>query len=114
MLWIKRHIRPTSHTAMNSASVDDSATVGWNLVLYAITPPVRKMHTPVNDRRVLRHVAQSESAYATAIYGLWCFRLSKSRSDLLLLIVSGVPLRSFLLVRCASSIFRHCVWRRGT
>ena len=98
MLLIMRHIRPKSHVAMNSASVDDSATVGWNFVLYAITTPVRKMHTPVNDLRVLTHVAQSESAYATAMFGLWCFCLSKSRSDLLLLIFGRGPLRSFLLV----------------
>ena len=97
MLRIKRHIRPTLHTAMKSASVDDSATVGWNLVLYAITPPVRKMHTPVNDRLVLTNVAKSESAYATAMFGWWCFRLSKSRAALLLLIFGGGPSRSFLL-----------------
>jgi hypothetical protein len=82
---------------MNSASVDDSATVGWNLVLYAMTPPVRKMHTPVNYRRVLMHVAQSESVYATAMFGLWCLRLSNSRSVLLLLIFGGGPSRNLLL-----------------
>ena len=33
MLLMKRHILPTSHAAMNSASVEERATVGWNLVL---------------------------------------------------------------------------------
>jgi hypothetical protein len=46
---------------MNSASVDDPATVGWNLHLYAIVPPARRMQMPLKDRRVLTHVAQSES-----------------------------------------------------
>ena len=69
ILHIKRHIRPALHTAINSASVDERANVGWNLVLYATTPPASSMHTPVNDRRVLVHVAQSESAYATAMSG---------------------------------------------
>ena len=61
MLRMNRHIRPTLHAAMNSASVDDRATVGRNLALYAMTPPARKIHAPVNDGRVLTQVAQSES-----------------------------------------------------
>ena len=101
MLRINRHIRPTSHAAMNSASVDERATVGWNFVLYAMTPPARKIHTPVNERRVLVHVAQSKSAYATAMFGLCSGRFSRTRSFLQLLIGGNGPsLRSCrLLVR---------------
>ena len=62
ILQMKRHMRPTLQAAMNSALVDDSATEGWNLVLWAMTPLVRKTQTPVKDLRVLMHVAQLESA----------------------------------------------------
>ena len=101
MLRINRHIRPTSHAAMNLASVNERATVGWNFVLYATTPPDRKMHTPVNDQQVLVQVDQSESAYATATFGLCSGRLSRMRSFRQLLILGGGPsLRSGLaLVR---------------
>ncbi len=37
MLWTKRHILPMSTVAMNLAFVNERATVGWNLVLYAIS-----------------------------------------------------------------------------
>ena len=50
-----------------------------------MTPPDKNMQTPVKERRVLMHVAQSESAYATAIRGSWFLRKLRSRSDLLLL-----------------------------
>jgi len=36
MLRMNRRIRPTLHAAMNSAYVDDRATVGQNLDLYAL------------------------------------------------------------------------------
>jgi hypothetical protein len=49
---------------MNSASVDDPATVGWNLHLYAIVPLASRITVPPNDRLVFTQVAQSESAYA--------------------------------------------------
>ncbi len=67
MLLTKRRIRSTSHAVINSASVDDSTTVGWNLVLYAIVPPASWMQIPLNECHVLMHVAQSESPYATAV-----------------------------------------------
>ena len=67
MLRTNKHMRPTSQAAMNSASVDERATVGWNLVLYAIVPPASWIHIPLNERLVLTHVAQSESPYAIAI-----------------------------------------------
>ena len=67
MLRTNKHIRLTLHAAMNSASVEDSATVGWNFVLYGIVPPASWIHIPLKDRRVLTHVAQSESPYATAL-----------------------------------------------
>ncbi len=66
---MKSDIRPTSQAAMNSASVEESTTVGWNLVLYAIVPPASWMHIPLNERRVLTQVTQSESPYATAMVG---------------------------------------------
>ena len=37
---------------------------------YRLSPPDRKIQTPVNERRVLVHVAQSESVYTTAVKGL--------------------------------------------
>ena len=46
---------------MNSAWVDDPVTASWNLHLYAIVPPARRMQMPLEDRRVLTQVAQSES-----------------------------------------------------
>ena len=70
MLRTNKHIRPTSHAAMNSASVEDRATVGWNFVLYAMVPPVSRIHIPLKERRILTHVAQSESPYATAVDAL--------------------------------------------
>ena len=33
ILQIKRHMQPTLQAAMNSAFVDDRATVGWNFIL---------------------------------------------------------------------------------
>ena len=74
ILRMNKHILPTSHASMNSASVEERATVGWNLVLKAMTPPNKKIQTPVKERRVLIHVAQSESAYATAVRGSWFLR----------------------------------------
>ncbi len=62
----KDHL-PVSHAAINSASVEVPAKVGWNLHLYAMVPPANRIQSPPNDRRVLTHVAQSESAYACAI-----------------------------------------------
>ncbi len=70
MLLIKRHIQLTLHAAINSASVDDSATVGWNLVWYAIVLPASWMQIPLNKHLVLTHVAQSELPYATAVIAL--------------------------------------------
>ena len=39
MLRTKKHIQLTSVAAMNSALVDERATVGWNFVLNAIVLP---------------------------------------------------------------------------
>jgi hypothetical protein len=39
------------------ASVDDSATVGWNLVLYAIVPLATWMQMPLKERLVFMQVA---------------------------------------------------------
>ncbi len=39
MLRTKRHIQLTSVAAMNSALVDERATVGWNFVLNVIVLP---------------------------------------------------------------------------
>ncbi len=62
MLQIKRIILPESYAAINSASVVDPATVGWNLVLYVIVPPARRIAVPPKDCHVSTHDAQSESA----------------------------------------------------
>ncbi len=70
MLLTKRHIQPMSHAVINSASVDDSGTVGWNLVLYAIVPPASWMQIPLSERCILTLVAQSELPYATAVVAL--------------------------------------------
>ena len=56
-----------------------------------MTPPDKKMQTPVKDWRVLMHVAQSESAYATAMRGSWFLRRLRSRLDLLLLTRGAGP-----------------------
>ncbi len=74
-----------------SASVEDPATVGWNLHLYAMVPPESRTHKPPKDRRVLMHVAQSESAYAWAVVASNCGRLSRSKSVLLLWIDGRGP-----------------------
>ena len=76
---------------MNSASVLEPATVGWKRHLYAIVPPARRMQIPPNERRVLGHVAQSESAYACAVRASNCGRPSRRMSFLLLLTVGGGP-----------------------
>jgi hypothetical protein len=67
ILQIKSHIRPTSQAAINSALVDERATIGWNFVLYAMVPPVSCIQIPLNDRRVLTQDSQSESPYMTAM-----------------------------------------------
>jgi hypothetical protein len=46
---------------MNLATVDDSASVGYNFVLKAMVPPAKCMQIPVKDWQVLTHVAQTES-----------------------------------------------------
>jgi hypothetical protein len=53
--------QPKSEAPMNSTSVDNCATVRCILDLYAIVPPARWTQTPVKERHVLGHVAQSES-----------------------------------------------------
>jgi hypothetical protein len=60
-LRTKMRAWPKSEVPMNSASVEDCATVGWSLDLYAIVPPASHTHTPVKDQCVLGHVAQLES-----------------------------------------------------
>ncbi len=88
MLHINKHIRPTSLAAMNSASVEESATVGWNFVLYAIVPPASWMQIPLKERRVLIQEAQSESPYAMAMFAS-CWGRSSKRRSLKLLLTSG-------------------------
>ena len=80
----KSIILPVSYAAINSASVDELATVGWNLHLYAIVPPARRMQMPLNDRLVLTQEAQSESEYACAMLALNWGQLSRRMSCLLL------------------------------
>jgi hypothetical protein len=76
---------------MNSASVLDPATVGWERHLYAMVPPARQTHTPPKEHRVLGQVAQSELAYVWAISGSNCGRSSRMISFLLLHIHGGDP-----------------------
>ena len=52
------------------------------------------MQIPLNDLRVLMHVAQSESPYATAMVASCCGRSLRRRSWRLLLIVGSVPVGS--------------------
>jgi hypothetical protein len=61
MLLTNKIIFPASQAAMNSASVDDNAMVGWRFVLYAMVHPASLTVMPVIDRRVFVQVAQSES-----------------------------------------------------
>ena len=61
ILRMNSSIFAASHAAINSASVDESATVGCNLILYAIGPPAIFASTPDSDRRIFKHAAQSES-----------------------------------------------------
>jgi hypothetical protein len=55
---------------MNSASVEDPATVGCSFVLYLIAPPAMLTLTPVADR-VLRHAAQFELAEVAVVRVVW-------------------------------------------
>ncbi len=57
---MKRDMRPTSQAAINSASVTERAIVGWNLVFYAMVPPVSWMQISLKEQRVLTQVAQSK------------------------------------------------------
>ena len=52
-----------SDAPINSASVEDCATVSCSFVLYAIVPPAKCRHTPVREWHVLGQVAQSELTY---------------------------------------------------
>ena len=54
---------PASAAAVNSASVEDSATVAWHFDLYAMTPPANMCAIPVTDRRCALSLPQSESTY---------------------------------------------------
>ena len=54
---------PASAAAVNSASVEDSATVAWYFDLYAITPPANICAMPVTDRQCALSLPQSESTY---------------------------------------------------
>ena len=56
-------IRPMTAASINSASVDDMATVGCNIALYPTTPPANTNAAPPMERLVLGHVAHSESVY---------------------------------------------------
>lgn len=49
--------------AMCSASADESATVGWHLLLQLITPPFTHIIYPVVDLRVSIHPPHSLSKY---------------------------------------------------
>ena len=61
MLRTKRAILPASAAAINSASVEDIATVACRRVLYATVAPASCILTPVKERRVFGQVAKSES-----------------------------------------------------
>jgi hypothetical protein len=61
MLRRNKNIFAASHAAINSASVDESATVGCNLVLYAMGQPAIFAPIPDRERLVFKHAAQSES-----------------------------------------------------
>ena len=61
MLRRMRHIHPTLQAAINFTLVEERATVGWNLVLYATVPPVSWMQLPLKEQRVFMQVAQLES-----------------------------------------------------
>ncbi len=76
---------------MNSASVGNPTTVGWNFDLYAIVPPASLIHVPLNDQWVLTHVAQSKSAYAWRTFASYSGHSSNRRSCLLLLIRGIIP-----------------------
>ena len=91
MLLMYRIVRPVSHAAINLASVLDPAIVGWKRHLYAIVPPARWMQTPPKERRVLGHVAQSESAYACAMRGGNSGRPSIIKSEMLLFTLGRGP-----------------------
>ena len=52
---------PQSATSMNSALVEDCATVGCNFVFNAIVPPSRRKLAPPTKQRVLGQVVHSES-----------------------------------------------------
>jgi len=54
---------------MNSASVDERATVGSRRLLYATVPLAKRMQRPVIERRVLTQAAQSESTNPAASSG---------------------------------------------
>ena len=56
-----RMVFPASAAAVNSASVDNSATVAWHLDLYAITPPAIMCAIPVTERLCALSLPQSES-----------------------------------------------------
>ncbi len=91
ILRTKRHIPPTSTAAMNSASVNERATVDWNLVLYPTVPPASWIQIPLKEHRVLTQVAQPESPYATAVVDLWLGCSSNNISWQLLLTEGRAP-----------------------
>ena len=56
-LRMNKIILPVSYAAINLASVEDPATVGWNFVLYTMIPPTSQMTAPPNEWQVLTQVA---------------------------------------------------------
>ena len=60
---IYRIVLPALADAVNSASVDESATVAWYFDLYAISPPANICAIPVTDLRWALSLPQSESTY---------------------------------------------------
>ena len=85
MLRTYNIIFPVSYAAMNSASVEEPAIVGWNLHLYAIVPPAKRKQAPPKEPWVLGQVAQSESAYACSMLASYSGQASVSSKSCLLL-----------------------------
>jgi hypothetical protein len=82
-------IRPTIAASINSASVEDMATVGIKLALYPTAPPASIIVPPPIERRVNGHIAHTASMKRCISNGPWCGRPSSSRSCMLLSICDG-------------------------
>ena len=82
-------IHPTIAASINSASVDDMATVGIKFALYPTAPPASIIVPPPIECHVNGHVTHSASMKLYMSNGPWCDRRSSRRSCMLLLICGG-------------------------